>query len=65
MLIPFINSLIILDVEGTRLLAKYYDGRKKNDQIATESLLHKKSKSTPAKMEGVHVSVFKRCVSAN
>ena len=52
MLIPFINSLIILDVEGNRLLAKYYDGKKKNDQIATEAILHKKSKATPAKMDG-------------
>ena len=40
-LVPFINSLIVLDIEGNRLFAKYYDGKKKPDQIAYEQTLFK------------------------
>jgi len=40
-LVPFINSLIVLDVEGNRLFAKYYDGKKKPDQLTYEQTLFK------------------------
>ena len=40
-LVPFINSLVVLDLEGNRLFAKYYDGRKKAEQINNELLLFK------------------------
>lgn len=52
MLVPFVNSLVVLDVEGDRLFAKYYDGRKKPEQIALEATLHKKTKTVSAKSEG-------------
>lgn len=48
-LIPTVSSFIILDSEGARLLAKYYDGRNKAEQVATEDALHKKSKQLTAK----------------
>jgi len=51
-LVPFINSLVVLDLEGDRLFAKYYDGRKKAEQIANEALLYKKTKAVAAKSEG-------------
>lgn len=53
MLVPFINSLVVLDLEGDRLFAKYYDGRKKAEQITNEALLYKKTKAVAAKSEGV------------
>ena len=43
------NSLVILDSDGTRLLAKYYDGRGKAAQKISEATLHKKSKAVSAK----------------
>lgn len=49
---PFINTLVVLDVEGDRLFAKYYDGRKKPEQIANEAMLYKKTKAVSAKSEG-------------
>jgi len=45
-LVPFINSLIVLDIEGNRLFAKYYDGKKKPDQIAYEQTLFKVTLTT-------------------
>lgn len=47
------NSLVILDAEGSRLLAKYYDGRSKADQKTAEATLHKKSKAVAAKSAGM------------
>ena len=43
---------MILDAEGDRLLAKYYDGRSKSDQNKNESTLFKKTKTVAAKTEG-------------
>lgn len=51
-LVPFVNYLVILDAEGDRLLAKYYDGRSKGDQQKNESTLYKKTKTVSAKTEG-------------
>mmetsp|Transcript_18270 Transcript_18270/g.30637 ORF Transcript_18270/g.30637 Transcript_18270/m.30637 type:complete len:193 (+) Transcript_18270:100-678(+) len=50
-LVPFVNSLVVLDLEGDRLFAKYYDGRTKVEQVAHESMLYKKTKSVSAKSE--------------
>lgn len=50
-LIPFINFLVVLDADGDRLLAKYYDRRSKTEQIKNEALLHKKTKTVVAKSD--------------
>ncbi|KAJ1433994.1 hypothetical protein B484DRAFT_394292, partial [Ochromonadaceae sp. CCMP2298] len=50
-LVPFVNSLVVLDLEGDRLFAKYYDNRSKAEQGAHEALLFKKTKSVSAKSE--------------
>ena len=42
----------MVDVDGDRLFAKYYDGRKKLEQITFEALLYKKTKNVAAKSEG-------------
>ena len=44
-LVPFVNALVVLDADGDRLLAKYYDLRSKSDQLKTEQFLYKKSKT--------------------
>jgi hypothetical protein len=51
-LVPYVNYLVILDGDGDRLLAKYYDGRSKAEQAKNESMLFKKTKAVAAKMEG-------------
>jgi coatomer subunit zeta len=43
--IPGVNCFLILNTEGERILAKYYDDRKKDDQIKNEASLHRKTKS--------------------
>jgi len=48
-----VNYLVVLDAEGDRLLAKYYDGRSKGDQSKNESTLFKKTKTVSAKTEGI------------
>lgn len=50
--IPFIHNLVVLDADGDRMLAKYYDGRGKAEQIKYEAILHKKSKNITARSEG-------------
>ena len=45
MLVPFVNSLVVLDADGDRLLAKYYDKRSKAEQTKMEQFLHKKTKA--------------------
>ena len=50
--VPFINSLVVLDVDGTRLFAKYYDGRSKEEQSANEIVLQKKTRLISARSEG-------------
>ena len=44
-LVPCVNSLVILDSDGARVIAKYYDGKKQTDQEKFEKDLHKKSKA--------------------
>ena len=51
-LVPFVNNLLVLDLEGERLFAKYYDGKNKAQQQAHEAVLYKKTKAVPAKTEG-------------
>ena len=50
--IPFVNNLIVLDADGDRMLAKYYDGRSKPEQLKYEATLHKKSKNMTARSDG-------------
>eukprot|EP01039_Chlorochromonas_danica_P010958 gene10959-12184_t len=50
-LIPVVNSLIILDSDGNRLFVKYYDKRGKSQQVDYEKLLHKKTKAINAKAD--------------
>jgi hypothetical protein len=57
-LIPFVNYLVVLDGDGDRLLAKYYDGRTKSEQIKNEAMLHKKTKAVTAKTDGKNYFVI-------
>ncbi|CAM9316969.1 unnamed protein product, partial [Ectocarpus fasciculatus] len=50
-LVPVIHSLVVLDSDGDRLLAKYYDGRNKQEQLSFESLVNKKTRNVPAKVD--------------
>jgi hypothetical protein len=52
-LIPFVNSFLILDSDGDRVIAKYYDGKPKAEQAKLESLLHKKNKSMTFRSDGL------------
>jgi hypothetical protein len=47
-LIPFINSLIVLNEHGERIIAKYYDGKLKTEQSNFETAVFTKSKATVA-----------------
>jgi hypothetical protein len=44
---------VVLDADGNRLLAKYYDGKDKIDQGKNEATLHKKTKSINTKIDGM------------
>ena len=46
------NYLVVLDGDGDRLFAKYYDGRSKSEQSKNELILHKKTKAVTAKTDG-------------
>ena len=61
-LVPVVHSLVVLDNEGDRLLAKYYDGRSKTEQVAYEALINKKTKNVPAKVDGGNYYVCFLCV---
>lgn len=50
-LVPFVNSLVVLDLDGDRLFAKYYDGKTKVEQLAHEAVLCKKTRAVPARTE--------------
>ena len=39
------DSLVVLDADGERLLAKYYDKKGKSEQTKMEQFLHKKTKA--------------------
>ena len=51
-LIPTVNYFVVLDNDGNRLFAKYYDGKKKPDQLKNETMLYKKTKSITTKNDG-------------
>mmetsp|Transcript_16072 Transcript_16072/g.14528 ORF Transcript_16072/g.14528 Transcript_16072/m.14528 type:complete len:187 (+) Transcript_16072:40-600(+) len=61
--IPFIHSLIVVDSDGDRLLAKYYDGKPKDEQLKYEATLHKKSKALTAKTDAEIVLVENELVA--
>jgi coatomer subunit zeta len=50
-LVPKLHSFVVLDSDGQRLLAKYYDGRTPAQQSTYETTLHKKTRLVPAKAE--------------
>jgi coatomer subunit zeta len=47
--VPIIHSVVILDQDGSRMLAKYYDGQSKGEQIKNEINLHKKCRNMATK----------------
>ena len=51
-LIPVVNSFIVVDADGDRLMAKYYDNKPKAEQLKFEAMLHKKTKAINAKVDG-------------
>jgi prophage maintenance system killer protein len=53
-----VNYLVVLDGDGDRLIAKYYDRRAKADQIKNETLLHKKTKNVVAKADGEYLWTY-------
>ena len=50
-LVPKLFSFVVLDTDGERLLAKYYDGRTIAQQQAHEVTLHKKTRLVTARAE--------------
>ncbi len=51
-LVPFVNCFLIVDGDGDRILAKYYNNKPKPEQIKFESLIQKKTKSISLKSDG-------------
>lgn len=49
------NYFIVLDSDGNRLLAKYFDGKGKSDQLKNEAMLHKKTKAISTKSDGIYI----------
>lgn len=47
-----VHFFVVLDSDGDRLLAKYYDGRTKAEQTAFEQVVNKKTRNVPAKVDG-------------
>jgi hypothetical protein len=52
-LVPFINCLLVLDSDGDRIIAKYYTGKSKPDQLKFENALHKKTKTMTLRSDGM------------
>jgi hypothetical protein len=52
-LVPFINCLLVLDSDGDRIIAKYYTGKSKPDQLKFENSLHKKTKTMTLRSDGM------------
>jgi hypothetical protein len=53
-LVPYVNSLVVLDLDGNRVFAKFYDGKNKAEQAILETALQKKTKNVAAKIEGTN-----------
>ncbi|CAE7413767.1 unnamed protein product [Symbiodinium microadriaticum] len=43
-LVPYISCLLVLDSDGERIIAKYYNGKAKTEQTKFEAMLQKKTK---------------------
>ena len=56
---------MILDGDGDRLLAKYYDGRSKAEQAKNEGMLYKKTKAVAAKQEGNNSYIISIIIDTN
>ena len=64
-LVPHVNSLVVLDLEGNRVFAKYFDGKTKAEQAENEIALQKKTKNVAAKIEGsVGTAIWRLLVSS-
>ena len=49
---PFISCLLVLDSNGDRIIAKYYNAKSKAEQTKFETMLHKKTKSLNFRSDG-------------
>jgi coatomer subunit zeta len=50
-LVPLVHCFVILDSDGNRQVAKYYDGKDAAAQSAFEQMLQKKTRTVPAKQD--------------
>ena len=57
-LVPFINAFLIVDADGDRIIAKYYNNKPKTEQIKFETLIQKKTKSIGLKSDGNLVIIY-------
>ncbi len=51
-LVPFISAFLIIDADGDRIIAKYYNNKPKTEQIKFEALIQKKTKLIGLKSDG-------------
>lgn len=58
MLVPFVNCLLVLDSDGDRIIAKYYNGKPKAEQTKFETMLHKKTKSLNFRSDGMSLDIL-------
>jgi hypothetical protein len=56
LLVPFINCLLVLDSDGDRIIAKYYSGKLKPEQLKFENALQKKTKTMTFRSDGKEFS---------
>lgn len=62
LLVPFINCLLVLDSDGDRIIAKYYNGKIKSDQLKFEAALHKKTKALTLRNDGRNTFLILRFI---
>ena len=51
-LVPFVNAFLIVDSDGDRIIAKYYNNKPKAEQTKFEASIQKKTKSIGQKSDG-------------
>jgi hypothetical protein len=56
LLVPFINCLLVLDSDGDRIIAKYYSGKSKPEQLKFENALQKKTKAMTFRSDGRNIN---------
>ena len=52
-LVPFVTCLLVLDSNGDRIIAKYYNAKSKSEQTKFEATLHKKIKYLNIRTDGI------------